>query len=816
MDDNQIAELFIDYWDTYRPEESDSDESHARYILDLCALISLRAYANREVDENDFSEKAVTLLNDGPSMTAAKILGMGWNSLADALSINPNLHYKSFNEVLLWKRPVFASLSEFSKEVSSKEPKEAFDLARYADYSNDVIESLAKSFYKEFVGMDSRGLRFAFYGAIFSLSPQQSFDTVNLASHFERNLKEANQTQITWLKNEFLRQEGAQFISFIVDQVDPEGLQLNIMNEAQENHIQRPIEMKFSDPLLELRGIADFHPNHTPYSHDLVDYDVDAELSEDFVILGESGVVDFLDYYAYYQDQDYPKALYLMVANPFVTLEFDLPELNTKTFDSEWEFYGTYNDEICNALPGDFHGIFHTVPRVLSFYSLQAVVERTEDLCQFAWDPYRSILFTRTDLSEAQRTEYLTERLQNITANDIDESSPVDETGAYDIEIACLFEMNEKMHQQIFDVGSTLLNLALLLNPSISKSLREEIGNTGLEIEFPEDFDSPKNITLATGLGTLIDRAETYKDPGLAQILRGLNLHTDHVDATEEFHEEMSSDSGSSLKKLVRRSFEHDRLNLVSAAEDAVTHLKDLFEFDEDQFVEVVEEVIDDGISKDFGYEISRSILNFADTDSVFVGTYFTVLSGADLIDPSVMQAVAEIKVYPFYADIDEFNRSKCPAASVALSPSVTEELLEVLAKSNEIDIKYRVVLNSNTNEQTLLHIVQNSIKYQGSPEFEFEFILGTIALHRNSTAKVIQALESSPFASTSQAISLRMKATKPLCKVVNSDCAQLSPKSVFGRSLLWWDITGMSWAIPGISCSQGVNCRLGIGDNSK
>ena len=140
----------------------------------------------------------------------------------------------------------------------------------------------------------------------------------------------------------------------------------------------------------------------------------------------EFGVVDFLDYYAYFQDQDYPKALYLMVANPFVSLEFDVPEINTNTFDSEWEFYVTYNDGICTALPGDFHGIFHTAPRVLSFYTLQAVVERTEDLGQFAWDPYRSLLFTRTELSESLRTEYLKERLQNVTASDIDESSPID------------------------------------------------------------------------------------------------------------------------------------------------------------------------------------------------------------------------------------------------------------------------------------------------------------------------------------------------------------------------------------------------------
>jgi hypothetical protein len=518
MDDDQIAALFIDYWDNYRPAESNPDESHARYILDLCSLISLRAYANREVDENDFSKKTLTLLDDGPSITADEILRMGWNSLADALGCHPHLHYKSFNEVLTWTRPFFDSLSALSLEVSSKEPKDAFNLARYADYSNDLIESLAKSFYEELNLTGSRGMRFAFYGAIFSLSPQRSFDTVNLASHFERELKEVNQKQITWLKNEFLRQESEPFLSFIVDQVDPEGLQLNIINEAQENHIQSSREMKFSDPLLALRGIADFHPKLSPYSQDLVDYGVDVELSKDFAILGESRVLDFLDYYAYYQDQDYPKALYLMVANPFVTIEFDLPELGTKTFDGEWEFYVTYSDEICNALPGDFHGIFHTVPRVLSFYSLQAVVERTEDLGQFAWDPYRSILFTRTDLSEAQRTEYLTERLQNITAEDIDESSPIDGTGAYDIEIACLYEINEKVHQQIFEIGSTLLNLSLLLNPNISESLREEVGNTGLKIKFVEEFKS---------LDVLIERAETYKDPGLAAILRNLDWDKD-------------------------------------------------------------------------------------------------------------------------------------------------------------------------------------------------------------------------------------------------------------------------------------------------
>jgi len=547
MDDNQIAVLFIDYWDNHRSAESDSDESQARYILDLCSLISLRAYANREVDEEDFSEKAVTSLNVGSNMTATKMLQWGWNSLADAFGCNPYLNYKSFNEVLTWKRPVFASMSELSLEVSSKEPKDAFNFARYADFSHDLIESLAKSFYKEFVGMDStheswygpsdppdlhlRGVRFAFYGAIFSLSPKRSFDAVELANHFERNLQEANQKQITWLKNEFLRQEKEPFLSFMVDQVDPEGLKLNILSKKQENYIQRPVEVTFADPMMKGRGIAEFDPHLGPYFRDLDEYDVHPILSEDFKELEKLFVVDFLDYWWFSRQKDYPKALYLMIANPFVTLEFDLPTLDTVTFKNEWEFYGS-DDVICSALPGDFQNIFHTVPRVLSFYSLQAVVERTEDTMErcspqawFDWDPYKSILFTRTDICEAQRTEFLTERLQNITAKDVDEGPSIDSidgSEGYAIEIACLFEINEKMHQQIFDIGSTLLNLSLLLNPSISESLREEIGNTGLEIEFVEGFDSPYNL-YSTGRDMMIERAETYKDPGLAGILRNIS-----------------------------------------------------------------------------------------------------------------------------------------------------------------------------------------------------------------------------------------------------------------------------------------------------
>jgi hypothetical protein len=809
MTDDQIASLFIDYWDNYRPKESDSDESHARFILDLCSLTSLQEYAKREIDQSKFSDNALDLLENGTSMTSAELLRMGWNSLAEAFSCNPNLHYKSFDEVLNWRRPTFKSVNELMDEASSKIPSEAFNLGRYSEHSKGVIESMARIFYKELLGSQLRSERFAFYGAIFSLSSQDSYDAVNLADHFGRKPKEFDQELVSWLKDEFVNQESAPFLSFIVDQINPKGLQLNKINEAQESHIQQPKDMTFSNPLLELRGIADFHPKLSPYSQDLVDYGVDAELSEDFATLENMDVLDFLDYYALYTDLDYPKAFYLMIANPFVTPDFALPELDTKTFDGEWEFYVTYNDEICTALPGDFHGIFHTVPRVLTYYSLRAVVDRTQELGQFAWDPYRSISFTRSDLYEELRTEYLKECLENLSANDVDESSPLDGTGAYDIEIACLFETSQEVHRLIFGIGSTLLNLSLLLNPSVSESLRKEIRATGLEIEFVEDFDS---------INDLIERANTYKDPGLARILQGVVLHLGEIDKGEELDQEFDSFIDSTLETEVRSFFGKVHQDLGTAATEAAIQMKNLYEIDEYKFVEVLEDLIYEGISKDFGYEISRSMLKLAGDDSEFVGTFFAVLSGADLIDPSVMLSVTQIDVYPFAGDgSEDFNRTKCPAASVALSPSVTSDLLEELAESEDYELQYRIALNPTANEQTLLTLVKNSLQNQLDSDCNWnEYILGTVALHRNSTEKVIKALAGSSFVSTNQAIGLRSKATSALCKVDNTDCAALSPKSVFGNSLLWWELTSMSWAIPGISCAQGLSCRLGIGDHAE
>jgi hypothetical protein len=509
MDDNQIAELFIDIYDNHwgagtkfndyvLPEESEL----AAYIQ-ACCVIGLRAYANREPDVAKLTHGLIDAM-DEVNISAKGFLSKTWMDLCEEHAKNPELDFSSFADFVSWQRPQFSSIGQLIESTSKLDLATCFGTARYVDYSAGVIEDVADRFYKEFVNAESQLVRFAFYGALYSMHPSDP--------------------RVAKLNEKLKAEEENAFLIFVLDEIDVKGTRHKTLQNMEIEALQASVPRVISS-MEELSGvaIADFHP-HAPSYDKIEENGVDPILSKDFEELQNLQVVDFLDYIAFTWDLAYPKALYLAVANPFVTFDIDIPDSNAKTFYGEWEFYIKDSYNICNALTGDFRSIFHTVPRVLSFYSLQAVVERTEDLGQFAWDPYRSILFTRTDISEAQRTEYLTERLQNITATDIDESSPIDGTGAYDIEIACLFEVNEKMHQQIFDIGSTLLNLSLLLNPSISDALRKKIGDTGLEIEFVEGFDSPQNITLATGLDIMIERAETYKDPGLAAILRNLDL----------------------------------------------------------------------------------------------------------------------------------------------------------------------------------------------------------------------------------------------------------------------------------------------------
>jgi hypothetical protein len=347
------------------------------------------------------------------------------------------------------------------------------------------------------VNADSQLVRFAFYGALYSMQPSDP--------------------RVSKLNEKFKAEEEDAFLTFVLDEIDAKGTRNNILLDNEIGVLQAPVPRVISS-MDELCGvaIADFSP-HAPSYDNIEENGVDRILSEDFKELEKLSVVEFLDYIAFTWDLAYPKALYLAVANPFITFDCEIPSHETRTYDSEWEFYSGYSNGICAALPGDFYDIFLTIPRVRTFYSLRHIVERMEDENgNIFWDPYPSILFTRSDLASEQRTHYILDQLDKHSDHIavIDSSEVMDGDGFIDVEMSCLFEADNEVHQKIFEANSESLNLALLLNPSISDSLRSQIEATGVQVEFHEDFD---------GISLLIEQALEYNDPGLAEILSDLD-----------------------------------------------------------------------------------------------------------------------------------------------------------------------------------------------------------------------------------------------------------------------------------------------------
>lgn len=500
MDDNQIAALFVDiydnHWgaDTYFNDYVLPEKSELTAYVKVCCVIGLRAYANRDVDEMKFTQELIDAMDEViPNISAMGSLTKTWMDLCKAHAKNPELEFSSFADFVSWQRPQFSSIGQLIERTSGVDLATGFGVAKYADYSAGVIEEIAKRFYAEFVNSESQSVRFAFYGALYSMQPSDP--------------------RVAKLNLKFKAEEREPFLTFVLDEIDESGTRHNTLQNMEIEALQAPVPRVILS-MQELSGvaIADFHP-HAPSYDKIEENGVDPILSKDFEELQNLQVVDFLDYIAFTWDLSYPKALYLAVANPFVTFDIDIPDSNSKTFDGEWEFYTT-RDEICGALPGDFHDIFYTIPRARAFYSLQRIRERTDESGNFSWDPYRSILFSRSDLAGANRKKYLLDQLSDPNSySDIDDVNYWEAIGFSDLEFACLFETSEEVHGKVFEVGSEVLNLALLLNPSVSEAIRAGITATGLEIEFPEDFEA---------LPELIEDARTYLDPNLALILKTL------------------------------------------------------------------------------------------------------------------------------------------------------------------------------------------------------------------------------------------------------------------------------------------------------
>lgn len=509
IDDNQIAELFIDIYDNHWGADTKfndyvlPEESELTAYIKVCCVIGLRAYANREPDVAKLTHGLIDAMDEViPNISAKGFLTKTWFDLCKAHAKNPDLEFSSFADFVAWQRPQFSTVGQLIESTSGVDLATCFGVAKYSDYSAGVIEEIAERFYAEFVNSESQSVRFAFYGALYSLTPTDP---------------RAHQ-----LHTKFSAGEEYPFLSFIMDEIDEKGTRHNILQEAEIEVLQAPVPRVILS-MNELSGVAvaDLDP-HFPSYEDIEETGVDKVLSEDFKELEKLDVADFLDYIAFTWDLAYPKALYLAVANPFVTFDIDIPDSNAKTFYGEWDFYIRYSDDICASLPGDFYDIFLTIPRVRTFYSLRYIWERTQGGGgNITWDPYASILFTRSDLSSKERARFIIDQLTNHPEQIslIDGSDVMDSEGFIDVEIACLFETDDKLHRLIFEANSESLKLALLLNPSISNALRSQIEATGVELKFRKYFD--------VALSELIEQAETYKDPGLAKILRDLHLDDD-------------------------------------------------------------------------------------------------------------------------------------------------------------------------------------------------------------------------------------------------------------------------------------------------
>ena len=112
MDDNQIAVLFVDIYDNHWSNDKKFNEyvlpegSYLTAYIKICCVIAVRAYANREVDENKFTQDLIDSINEViPNLSAQEMLTNTWVKLCEAHAINPALEFLSFYEFIDWTLP---------------------------------------------------------------------------------------------------------------------------------------------------------------------------------------------------------------------------------------------------------------------------------------------------------------------------------------------------------------------------------------------------------------------------------------------------------------------------------------------------------------------------------------------------------------------------------------------------------------------------------------------------------------------------------------------------------------------------------------
>jgi len=814
MNVNQKGKLIADFYDAFG---NDPEFENFFKHNDAGVPLALQSITLRTVSDSRYD---TSKLDRFTSNEIDGLIDQTWKDLCHWIGgVDPDGDYATLGNVLKQVHEALETESDVFEAINGRSLLEAFVCGRFGSTPSDVVIELCQSAFE----LDSEGLqgnsnlRVFIYGWIYEAGLANcSCPNSPGTEHDTRRVKARNELE-SLIGLDFDENVDEMFRFLLSESLnyDPDFMTLNNQQELHLRTINTGIPLFATNSDGSFRG--DFYADDEVLLSELTRIGVSLERYfevffndfasrgdflnnagfgfevgdevpfeiEEFLLLCEIGAIVEHEFYDWQHLGDfwYPKGLYLMAANRSNKFLSPFPE----TINVQWNF-----TKPTPSLPSELIEVFSLIPRIYVLGFCPSLIGIFKDCYSVLIDPMPAIVASRPETSDTKRVDEITSIVADENAGYLQyydeplEKEGEDYSGTLEKLSAILHVCDERILQQVVDCQSLLLKYAAFLNPALSEETRMHIRES-LDLDF-----------LSENLDDFIRIADTNLDYEFSDLLQSLRAEP-------------------SLEDELRASFADSREKSDDSAARVVAQMKKLFTVNEHRFVEVIEDLIDECISKDFGYMISHSLLELIAEDSEFVGTYFAVLSGADLIDPSVMPAVKKMQVYPFAGDgSDDFNRTKCPAASVVLSPSVNSDLLEELAKSGDYELQYRIALNPIANEQTLLTLVRNSLQNEQDSDLIWnEFILGTVALHRNSTDKVIKALTESSFESTNQAIGLRLKATSALCKVDNTDCAALSSKAIFGSSLLWWELTSMSWAIPGITCVQGVGCRLGIGDNT-
>jgi hypothetical protein len=247
-----------------------------------------------------------------------------------------------------------------------------------------------------------------------------------------------------------------------------------------------------------------------------------------------------------------------------------------------------------------------------------------------------------------------------------------------------------------------------------------------------------------------------------------------------------------------------------SSISEAVEMLVELWQQEDFESVEIfAEEILTDETPKSFLTKILTKIEELPD----FVEDFVAAIDGKRLVDLNDFQTMMSLNNSSRSADSDEFNASRSGRSSASLNSDCPEKQLAILAQDERWEIRYRVALNPSATSEILESILTCS--YPEGLEFLSEHLEGTIALHKNSSDKLLSklvlseseivrtAVACNPIASASVKEKAKLKGVNP--DLVNFPEFGRSKSGFRETSLCWWFEDTPSWTLADLS-----NLRIG------